>query len=151
MVADGASLEAGDLVSAAGLAPALPDQHGRLSLVRQSSGEELAGIVGVVEGRMELVPAPGKEGEFELHSVAGAAKPGDLVAITVLGAAQVKVAAQAAIQPGQRLTVGQQPGTARAMQSRQIEGMTVDEGGPSLGVALEPAENGLIWVLVNPQ
>jgi hypothetical protein len=37
------------------------------------------------------------------------------------------------------------------MQSRQIEGMTVDEGGPSLGVALEPAENGLIWVLVNPQ
>jgi hypothetical protein len=29
--------------------------------------------------------------------------------------------------------------------------MVVSEGAPVLGIALAPAEDGLVWVLVNPQ
>ena len=48
-----------------------------------------------------------------LHSVAGPAKAGDYVSITVLGAAQVKAQAGKAIQPGQRVTVGAERRSAR--------------------------------------
>jgi hypothetical protein len=32
-----------------------------------------------------------------------------------------------------------------------VEGVSVDESGPTLGVALEAAEDGMVWVLVSPQ
>jgi hypothetical protein len=109
---------------------------------------------------MALEPAPGKEGERVMVSTDGPAQPGDYVAITVLGAAQVKVQAGAAIQAGQRLTISDTPGQARALSRVQIEGVKVDESGPTLGVALEAAtksrseaerKDGLVWVLVNLQ
>jgi hypothetical protein len=137
VAASDATLERGNLVAAAGLAPAVPENQYPLPLVRLSTGQERAGIVGVVEGRMALEPAPDKEGELILHSVAGPAKAGDYVAITVLGVARAKIAPDTETQPGQRLTVGQQPGTTRALRTTQVDGMTVDEGGPSLGMALE--------------
>ena len=86
-----------------------------------------------------------------MRSAQGVAQPGDYVAITVLGVAQVQVQAGEAIQPGQRLAVADTPGHARAMRTVQVEGIRVDESGPTLGVALEAPKNGLVWVLVNPQ
>ena len=141
-------LAAGDAVSAVGLADPLPNSLSHLAQVRVADGT--SGVAGVVESRMELQPAPGKEGVMILHSVAGPAKAGDYVAITVLGAAQVKVQAGKAIQPGQRLTVGAN-GAVRALQTRTVDGMVVSEGAPTIGVALQEPKDGLIWVLVSPQ
>ena len=141
-------LSAGDAVSAVGLADPMPDSLNHLAQVRVADGT--GGVVGVVESRMELQPAPGKDGLMILHSVAGPAKAGDYVSITVLGAAQVKTQAGKAIQPGQRVTVGAN-GAVRALQTRTIEGMVVSEGAPTIGVALQEPADGLVWVLVSPQ
>ncbi len=141
-------LSAGDAVSAVGLADPIPDSLNHLAQVRVADGT--GGVVGVVESRMELQPAPGKDGLMILHSVAGPAKAGDYVSITVLGAAQVKTQAGKAIQPGQRVTVGAN-GAVRALQTRTIEGMVVSEGAPTIGVALQEPADGLVWVLVSPQ
>lgn len=144
------SLAAGDVVAAAGLAAPMPGDQERLVLVRLASAD-LANIVGVVSGRMALQPLPGKAGVEEMRSVDGPARPGDYVAITVLGVAQVKVQAGETIQPGQRLTAADTPGFARALRTVQVEGVVVDESGPVIGVALDGVEDGLVWVLVNPQ
>jgi hypothetical protein len=42
-------------------------------------------------------------------------------------------------------------GTVRALATRTVDGMVVSEGAPALGIALEPAKDDLVWVLVNPQ
>lgn len=38
-----------------------------------------------------------------------------------------------------------------ALRTVQVEGVKVDESGPTLGVALEPGKDRMVWVLVNPQ
>ncbi len=83
------------------------------------------------------------EGEFDLRRVDGPAKPGDYVAIAVLDAAQVRLQAGETVQPGQRLTAGQ-GGAARALQTRVLDGMVVSEGAPTVGIALEPAADGMV-------
>jgi hypothetical protein len=144
-------LAPGDVVSAAGLAEAIPGSVVPLAQVRLAGGAE-AGVVGVVHSRMAWTPLPGleKEGEFDLRSVDGPAQPGDYVAITVLGAAQVKVQAGESLQPGQRVTVGAD-GAVRSLQTRALEGMVISEGAPTVGVVLQAAGDGTVWVLVNPQ
>jgi len=145
------ALAPGDVVAAFGTTNPIPGSHNRLAQVHLA-GVDQANIVGVVSGRMVLVPLPGGEGEQDLRSVAGPAHPGDYVAITVLGVAQVKVQAGGAIRAGQRLTVADTSGHARALRTVEIEGVEVDESGPMLGTALDAADkNGMVWVLVNPQ
>lgn len=141
-------LAAGEAVSAVGLADALPGSLNPLAQVRAADGA--TGVIGVVASRVELQPAPGKDGLLIPHSVAGPAKAGDYVALTVLGAAQVKALAGTAIQPGQRVTVGA-AGAVRALQTRTVEGMLVAEGAPTVGVALQAPQDGLVWVFVSPQ
>ena len=70
-----------------------------------------------------------------------------IVAALVLGGCLDPVS----ILAGQRLTVSDTPGHARALRTVQVEGVKVDETGPTLGVALEAAKDGMVWVLVNPQ
>ncbi len=144
------ALSPGDVVAAAGLADPLPGSQPRLPQVRLAT-TEVANVVGVVSGRMALRPAPGKEGVEILLSAEGPAQPGDYVAITVLGLAQVKVDGAAPVAAGQRLTVAATPGRARTLRSVEVEGITLDERGPTVGVALDAARDGLVWVLVNPQ
>ncbi|MEZ4767084.1 MAG: hypothetical protein R2844_01495 [Caldilineales bacterium] len=89
-VADGGqSLAVGEVATAAGLADALPGSHNALARVQRAGAD--AGVVGVVSSRLALTPLPGKEDVDELHSADGPAQPGDYVAITVLGAALVKL------------------------------------------------------------
>lgn len=141
-------LAAGDVVSAVGLADALPGSLTPLAQVRAADGA--AGVIGVVASRVELQPAPGKDGLLLPHSVAGPAKAGDYVALVVQGATQVKTQASAALQPGQRVTVGTN-GAVRALQTRTVDGMVVAEGAPTVGVVLQAPAAGLVWVFVSPQ
>lgn len=150
VVGGDAALEPGDVVAAAGLAEALPGGHSPLAQVRLATAEQ-GNVVGVVHSRMALTPLPGKQGEQDLRSVDGPARPGDYVAVTVLGAALVKVDPAVAVTVGQRLTVAETAGHARPLRTVQVEGVKLDESGPSLGVVLEPAGDGLVWALVNPQ
>jgi hypothetical protein len=143
-------LSPGDLVTAIGMADPISGSLNRLALMTLANAEH-ANVVGVVSSRMAIQPAPGKGGEQVMHSTVGPAQPGDYVAITVLGVAQVKVQDGEAIQPGQRLTAADMPGYARALRTVQVEGVRVDESGPVLGVALEAPIDGMVWVLVNPQ
>ena len=117
-----------------------------LPRVRLADAKTWPGVIGVVEGRMALQPLPGKADKdgnapLELHSVPGPAKPGDYVALTVLGVAHVKADAAAdAFVAGQRLTVADQPGHVRALRTRMLEGMVVTEGAPVIGIALAPLD-----------
>ncbi len=165
-VSDPDSLAAGDLVTAAGVADPLSGSTVHVPLVRLADGAATA-VVGVVEGRLVLVEhgvsaqpgegeAQGEPSPPELRSADGPAQPGDYVALTIYGAAQVKVENGEALVPGQRVTVGAN-GAARALRTFTVqlaggEGTAdITESAPTLGVVLEPPEDGMVWVLVNPQ
>ncbi len=150
------ALEPGDLVAADGVGATLEGAATPLPLVRLS-GPGAGGVIGVVEGRLALTPVPqmGDEGageRLELRSAAGPARTGDYVRLTVLGVARVRVdAGQGGIQPGTRLTSGA-GGRARALRTVVVEGVTLAESAPTVGIALTaPDADGLVWVLVNPQ
>jgi hypothetical protein len=141
-VAGEQALNPGDVVSASGVAAPLPGSTVSLALVRLAGAASPHGIVGVVEGHMALTPQPGhEEGTgrdpvLEVRRAAGAAQPGDYVALTVLGVALVKVEAGAAIEPGQRLVASTAPGRARALRTVDVDGVRLAEDAPSIGVAL---------------
>lgn len=155
MVGGDIPLEPGQVVSAAGLAETIPGGHNRLAQVHLAAPGS-ANVAGVVDSRMALEPLPGKAGEMVLHSVAGPAQPGDYVAITVMGATQVRLQPGATVQPGERVTVGER-GAARPLDTfkvRLADGSgTVDiaESVPALGVVLQAAGEGWVWVLVGPR
>ena len=142
------ALSTGDVVAAVGVTDPLPDSTVPLALVRLADTISATGIVGVVEGRMALTAQPQREGEedavpvMELRSAEGPAQPGDYVALTVLGVAQVKVQDGASIQPGQRLTASEVAGTVRALRTETLNGMVVSEGAPVIGTALAAPEPG---------
>ncbi|MBK9229762.1 MAG: hypothetical protein IPO15_02480 [Anaerolineae bacterium] len=155
------SLTAGDLVMAAGIADPLPGSTVHLPQVQAAAGAP-GGVIGVVEGRLALTARPRPASALgesaaqasELHRAEGPAQPGDYVALTVAGAARVKVsAADGPVTVGQRLTVADLAGRARALRTRTLDGMIVSEGAAIIGTALEPLASGvgLIWVLVNVQ
>jgi hypothetical protein len=53
------------------------------------------------------------------------------------------------IEPGTHLAVGE-AGAARALKTVVVEGLTLAESAPTIGIALAaPDEGGLVWVLVN--
>jgi hypothetical protein len=141
------ALSPGDLASAQGVADPLPGSSGSLPQVTRASADR-AGVVGVVQSRMALQPAPGKPGVEILHSVDGPAARGDYVALTVLGVALVKVDSSAEIQPGQRLTASDVAGKARALRSVKVEGIRLAEDAATVGVALEAAGPGTEMVPV---
>lgn len=116
--------------------------------------------VGVVAGRAELVVhedhRPGETGR-RLVPREGAAQPGDYVTIVYSGPMPVKVAPDAApVVAGTRLTAASD-GTVRPLGTvkvRLADGSgTADllETAPVIGIAITPASDGQVWVLVNPQ
>ena len=160
-VAEGQSLQAGDLATAVGLADPLREGSSPLPLVAKAT-VSTGNLMGVVQGRMAMVADPipaGREADSQaaftsLRSQPGTAVAGDYVAIIVLGTAQVKVDRDIAITAGQRLTVAETAGKARPLQTRLWDGMRVAEDAPTVGIALEDmtaVQNGLVWILINPQ
>jgi hypothetical protein len=143
-------LETGDVTAAAGLGEALSGTETPVIQVqRAASGES---VVGVVLGK--AVIAQSSQDGLEIASAEkadGPAAPGDYVFIVVQGLAYVKAdATNAAIVTGQRLTASSQAGLARALETRTLEGMTVAEAAPAIGIALAPLDTGtgLIPVMV---
>lgn len=132
------SLSPGDVVAVTGVTDPIPGSTDNLPLVRLANDTEFTSVIGVVSSRMVWEVAPGKEaeGEMAMHSADGPAQPGDYVSLVVLGVTQVKVDPQTAVQVGDRLTASAMPGLARPLQTRVVEGMTVTEGSPVIGVVL---------------
>ena len=145
-------LHPGDVVSIQAVTPTDFDTGPALWQVTQAQPGQA--VVGVVAGRAELVVEedhrPTETGK-RLVPREGAAQAGEYVSIVYSGPMQVKVATgETAIVAGTRLTSAVD-GSVQALQTRTVEGMLVTEGAPVVGVALEAARDGLIWVLVNPQ
>lgn len=132
-------LEIGDVAAVTGVGDAIPGGHHPLPLVRTADGAKYTGVIGVVEKRMVLETARGKEmeGEMALHSAPGPARDGDFVSLIVYGIAQVKVDPAAKIEVGQRLTASDVSGRARALRAQTLNGMTVAEDAQSIGIALK--------------
>jgi hypothetical protein len=138
-VAGPASLSPGDLAAAVGLGD--PDPGGTIPqpLVAPASQGGDDGLIGVVASCMASTSWEYREGEdatVYLHSVPGPCQPGDTIALTVLGVAEVRVDPGAEVQPGMRLTASTVAGAARPLRSESLNGMTVSEGAPVLGIAL---------------
>ena len=105
-------------------------------------------LLGVVSGRAEPYTSQEDKSYTLVHRAGQPAAPGEYLSVVIYGPVQVKAAGSAEI--GQRLTVDKVGGVG-AMRRVVVDGVTLDEGGSSLGVALNSAEDGLVWVLVNPQ
>lgn len=142
------SLSPGDLAAANGVTDPVPGATNRLATV-QLAGAEATGVIGVVATRMEWRQADGKD-EMVLMPADGAARDGDYVSLVVLGVADVRVAPGAAIARGARLTAADAGGAARALRTESLNGMTVTEGAPVIGVALADARGrDVVPVFVN--
>ena len=150
-------LQPGDIVTIEGMDASTLDNAPMLWQVVPAEGGGT--VVGVVRGRAQLDLA--REGEKvrdgqtgrRLVPRDGAAQPGDYLTIVIYGPMQVRAAASAlgAIAPGTRLAVGTD-GLARPLRAVTVEGVTLAESAPLIGIALSaPDADGLVWVLVNPQ
>jgi hypothetical protein len=145
-------LERGDLVAVSGVSSPLLETTTPVIGVRLARAGDANAIIGVVQSRADLVESS-KDGQLleSANRVEGAAAPGDYLFIVVQGVTYVKVDATAGdIVAGQRLTAADQPGHARVLQTRMLEGMAVTEGAPVVGIALESLDEdtGMIPVFV---
>lgn len=114
-------------------------------------------VVGVVGGRAEIEETLARgvdQGEVGRRLVPrdGDAGPGEYVTIVISGPMQVRASTLSGrIEPGARVAVAED-GLARALRTTVVEGVTLSESAPLIGIALDaPDAEGLVWVLVNPQ
>jgi len=161
-------LRPGDIVAVQGMVTSTLDTAPRLwqvvpagaagSAAHSADAPGLPSVVGVVRGRAELGVAPEgaalRDGETGQRLVPGdgVAQPGDYLTIVIYGPMQVRAStAGGPIQAGTRLAVGDD-GLARPLRTVTVEGVTLAESAPLIGIALDaPDADGLVWVLVNPQ
>ena len=122
------ALNVGDVVAVSGMAEPIPGATDHLPQVRLADAAVYNGVIGVVSSRMIWQLAPGKEAEgaYAMQNAEGPAQPGDYVSLVVFGVVEVKVAADAAIQPGDRLTASSRAGHGACAG---ISGDQWDEGG----------------------
>ncbi|MEZ5064956.1 MAG: hypothetical protein R3B81_09480 [bacterium] len=144
-----APLDRGVVVAAAGVGDPIEGGSDRLPAIR-AAGPDASGVVGVLATRLDWELAPGKEaeGEIVLMPAEGPARPGDLVAIITQGVADVLVQPGARVTRGARLTADD-VGVVRPLRAESLNGMSVTEGAPVVGVALADANGGTVPVFVN--
>lgn len=145
------TLQQGDLVTIEGIAPAAYSNALQLWQVRQAQAGDP--IVGVVHSAIQTRPDQETGQEILMPGTSDIA-PGDLLSIIIFGPAPVRVDATAGdLQAGMRVTAAAN-GRARTLQTVEVNGVTLNEAAPVLGIALEAGDtdgDGLVWVLVNPQ
>jgi hypothetical protein len=142
---------AGDVVAAAGVGTGVRGSPDMLPLVVAAGDGTRDAVIGVVKSRMALRQHPGKEGEDaeSLESVPGPATRGDFVAVIIQGVTLVRADPSDQIVAGQRLTAAEAAGRARALRTRNVQGMVVNEGAATVGIALGPANgDGLVPIYV---
>jgi hypothetical protein len=148
------ALQPGDVVTIRGIqASALDNAPALWEVVLAGDG---AAVVGVVNGRAELVTIPSYQNLYPdgtgkmLVPREGEAKPGEYLSIVIYGPMQVRAEGAEAITAGARLTVGV-GGVARPLRTTLVNGITLAESAPIIGTALGVVDaDGLVWVLVNP-
>ena len=84
------------------------------------------------------------------EAAAGDVQPGEYLLIVIQGLAQVKVASGEMVSPGIRLKPSDIAGEAHATRTVDVNGVTLDEGGPVIGILLDmpDAASGLAPILV---
>ena len=158
---DGGNLESGNLVAVSGVGAILPDAEAPVPLVRRSAtnGSPVLGVVYrrlVVEEKAEEKVDGNSQMEqqtfYHTNSADGPAAPGDYLLVVVLGAAQVKVEATAAmdLRPGDLLAAAPNGQATKAAPVRVGE-TTFYAPGTVFGQVMGAVENGLIWVWINPR
>lgn len=147
-------LEPGDVVVLTGSQISRVDSTPLLLEVARAEGE--GAVVGVVMGRAEAVTVEHpRENEIGRRLIPreGTAEAGDYVTIVTSGLAPVRLdGLSSPLTIGQRLTAAAN-GAARPLQTVEVDGVSLNESAPILGIALETADtdnDGLIWVMVNP-
>jgi hypothetical protein len=145
------TLQPGDILAVDGIAASPFDGLDMLMLVRQAAPG--IPLVGVVSGRAEPFTSS-EDGTNTLVPRAGEpAAPGEYLSVVIYGPVQVKAAGD--VQLGDRVTVDATGGVRAlaAFQVQRMDGGVADmlETAPVLGIALEAAKDGKVWVLVNPQ
>lgn len=156
-------LETGDLVVVSSTGATLGESESPLPLVRRASPGD-SSVMGVVyrrfvaEEKVEEIEEDGqgeRQTRLDTRSAEGPVAPGETLLVVVLGPAQVKVDGATPIAAGQPLTVATD-GRARPLGTITVQlagdAGTADlpEGAPVIGVGMGPAQDGLVWVLVNP-
>ncbi|MEZ4768421.1 MAG: hypothetical protein R2844_08340 [Caldilineales bacterium] len=142
----GETLRPGDIVAMDGIADSPFDDLDMLLRVRHYTGQR-AGRRGQRAGG--TLHQPGRRHQHPRPRSGEPAAPGEeYLSVVIYGPVQVKAAGE--LEVGQRVTVDD-TGVVRAMRRVEVEGVTLDEGGPSLGLSLDTAQDGMVWVLVNPQ
>jgi hypothetical protein len=153
---DTSNLDMGDVVVVSGKGAPFGESPSPTPLVRRASVDQAMPVFGVVYSHFVLteksdeVEYDGQEkGHTSLHanSAAGPAAPGEYLLVVVMGAAQVKVnSLSSEVYPGALLAID-------AEGQATIAGANTTFGS-IIGTAIEAsdaAEDGLIWVLVNPR
>jgi hypothetical protein len=143
------ALEPGDVVSVQ--AVMVTDFDAGAALWQVTPAQPGQAAVGVVAGFAELVVEddhrPSETGK-RLVPREGAAQPGEYVTIVYSGPMQVRAAGP--IAAGVKLTVDDD-GLVRNLRRTEVNGVSLAEDAPVLGIALSALESGFVWVLVNPQ
>ena len=144
------TLQQGDLVTIEGVSPAAYGNAPQLWQVRQAQAGDP--IVGVVHSAIQARPDQ-ETGQEILMPGANNIAPGDLLSIIIFGPAPVRMDATAGdLQAGMRVAAAAN-GRARSLQTVEVNGVTLNEAAPTLGIALEAGDtdgDGLVWVLVSP-
>jgi hypothetical protein len=152
------SLQPGDLVCIAGgyEEDALGEGEFSALNVVKANARNSAAIFGVVESKVSIhekvqVFAEGvAETQKSFRSAEGDVRPGDYLAITVFGPADVKVDSREMIRAGELLAAAD--GVARGVRTVKVDGVTLAENSGILGKALEDSNGGeKIKVFVCPQ
>jgi len=152
-VGDGGAVSVGEVVASVGLADVLP-QEGSLMPKVQVATPGAQNLLGVVTGHMACMadddPEGGDAPAIVWRSVEGPARPGDWVAVTVLGVVRVKIdpATASQLRVGQRMTVGDTVGAARGLRTTTVNGLQLAEGAPSIGHVLQLPEPGADTVVI---
>jgi len=148
---DHSTLQQGDLVTIEGVTSAAYSNALLLWQVRQAQAGDP--IVGVVHSAIQTRPDQATGQEILMPGTSSIA-PGDLLSIIIFGPAPVRMDATAGdLQAGMRVTAAAN-GRARTLQTVEVNGVTLNEAAPVLGIALEAGDtdgDGPVWVLVNPQ
>jgi hypothetical protein len=101
-------------------------------------------LIGVVAGRLDRA-ATGER--FAAPAAAAPVAPGDYASIVIYGPVQVRTTAD--LRAGQRVTMDSTG--IRPLRTVMVDGVSLAEAVPTLGTTLGAPQDGLVWVLVNPQ
>ncbi len=145
------ALQPGDVVAIQGMTSGAFDNAAHLlQVIPAQPGLPIVGVIaGSADIDTETEPREGTTG-VRLVPRTGTVQPGAYLSVVYYGIAQVRAGTDAAITVGQKLTVDA-AGHVRARQQVEVNGVTLAEDAPVLGIALSLVEDGLIWVLVNVQ